>query len=395
MNEVEIAEGSVFTYRLPNGTHVLIHQTTSGLESKEVEEVDCDTVPLLFLEDGQMAYNGSEIMQTQLLDSATEATSFVIPSSPLEVENDKTDQDPTETESSGIAVVSPLTTNSPELLDDTNQEKDDKIDNVLEDDSMAIDKLDDFVELVTLYKCRICPFTTPDRQVLIQHFKLQHLQNKREDSLNNAQADTTLAAPAGDSVELPSDVLTPAQPVSEKLIFLCGQCSNGFASIEACKEHMVQDHDMVVLDASGNSKSGESGNKNGAEDLFSSQTDSLSPGDASKPNSVSENESVVEKDQPATRNSTTGKRKVRMPRMLEREYLLAKESGNTNARSDEVKLKCMERCCQYKFNNEESLQIHMSCHNEAANSKGDGKSEGPAGATVSRRELACFVCGQR
>ena len=59
MNEVEVAEGAVFTYRLSNGTHVLIHQTSSMIQDKEPEVVDCEeTVPLLFLEDGQISYNG-------------------------------------------------------------------------------------------------------------------------------------------------------------------------------------------------------------------------------------------------------------------------------------------------------------------------------------------------
>jgi hypothetical protein len=61
MNEVEVPEGSVFTYRLSNGTHVLIHQS-SVEQGKGTEELDCDEVPLLFLEDGQITYNGIEII---------------------------------------------------------------------------------------------------------------------------------------------------------------------------------------------------------------------------------------------------------------------------------------------------------------------------------------------
>jgi hypothetical protein len=30
------------------------------------------------------------------------------------------------------------------------------------------------------------------------------------------------------------------QPVSEKLVFLCGQCNEGFPSLEACKQHMME-----------------------------------------------------------------------------------------------------------------------------------------------------------
>jgi hypothetical protein len=45
----------------------------------------------------------------------------------------------------------------------------------------------------------------------------------------------------------PTEQLDPAissssspQPVSEKLVFLCGQCNEGFPSLEACKQHMMQ-----------------------------------------------------------------------------------------------------------------------------------------------------------
>jgi hypothetical protein len=61
MNEVDVPEGSVFTYRLSNGTHVLIRQSSVD-EGKGTEELDCDEdVPLLFLEDGEITYNGIEV----------------------------------------------------------------------------------------------------------------------------------------------------------------------------------------------------------------------------------------------------------------------------------------------------------------------------------------------
>jgi len=61
MNEVDVPEGSVFTYRLSNGTHVLIRQSSVD-QGKGTEEVDCEEdVPLLFLEDGEITYNGIEV----------------------------------------------------------------------------------------------------------------------------------------------------------------------------------------------------------------------------------------------------------------------------------------------------------------------------------------------
>lgn len=51
-----------------------------------------------------------------------------------------------------------------------------KVEKVLKEESVTLDILEDFVELVTSYKCRICPFATPDQQELLQHFRFQHMQ---------------------------------------------------------------------------------------------------------------------------------------------------------------------------------------------------------------------------
>jgi hypothetical protein len=61
MKELDVPEGSVFTYRLFNGTHVLIPPSSVD-EDKGMEELDCDEdVPLLFLDDGEITYNGIEV----------------------------------------------------------------------------------------------------------------------------------------------------------------------------------------------------------------------------------------------------------------------------------------------------------------------------------------------
>jgi hypothetical protein len=57
-----------------------------------------------------------------------------------------------------------------------NQQKNMKVEKMLKEESVTLDILEDFVELVTSYKCRICPFATPDQQELLQHFRFQHMQ---------------------------------------------------------------------------------------------------------------------------------------------------------------------------------------------------------------------------
>ena len=60
-----------------------------------------------------------------------------------------------------------------------------KVEKVLKEESVTLDILEDFVELVTSYKCRICPFATPDQQELLQHFRFQHMQVRIKISLLN------------------------------------------------------------------------------------------------------------------------------------------------------------------------------------------------------------------
>lgn len=60
-----------------------------------------------------------------------------------------------------------------------------KVEKVLKEESVTLDILEDFVELVTSYKCRICPFATPDQQELLQHFRFQHMQVRIKISILN------------------------------------------------------------------------------------------------------------------------------------------------------------------------------------------------------------------
>lgn len=60
-----------------------------------------------------------------------------------------------------------------------------KVEKVMKEESVTLDILEDFVELVTSYKCRICPFATPDQQELLQHFRFQHMQVRIKISVLN------------------------------------------------------------------------------------------------------------------------------------------------------------------------------------------------------------------
>ena len=63
-----------------------------------------------------------------------------------------------------------------QALEDPSPKEDVKGEKAVKVENMTLEKLEDFAELVTSYRCRVCPFTTTDQQELILHFKLQHVQ---------------------------------------------------------------------------------------------------------------------------------------------------------------------------------------------------------------------------
>jgi len=352
MNEVDVPEGSVFTYRLSNGTHLFIRQSSVD-QSKGTEELDCDEdVPLLFLEDGEITYNGTEILQTQLLDQTSDSSSYLLPDKLHEVTTVKVQAKKDNRPQGGPQHVSEL----------NNQQKNVKVEKVLKEESVTLDILEDFVELVTSYKCRICPFATPDEQELLQHFRFQHMQMKL-DSPPTEQLDSAVGSSSNSS----------PQPVSEKLVFLCGQCNEGFPSLEACKQHMMQDHDLILYEGA-RMKSMD----RDAACVLPQLPDQLTSHEASADSEPSKDK------QPVT---ATGKRKVQIPKTLEREYWLSKKTGSVNRSPNDNKLKCGERACQYKFSTEDALQIHVSCHAAVPAEKADG--------ATAHREFECCVCSER
>jgi len=60
-----------------------------------------------------------------------------------------------------------------------------KVEIVLKEESVTLDILEAFVELVTSYKCHICPFAIPDQQKLLQQFRFLNMQVRIKTSLLN------------------------------------------------------------------------------------------------------------------------------------------------------------------------------------------------------------------
>ncbi|XP_067008567.2 gastrula zinc finger protein XlCGF26.1 [Anabrus simplex] len=249
---------TTLTYRLPNGTHVLIHHAS-------------DDIPLLLLDDGQVTDQPDGSTEIQINDSSE--ITFVKP---------------------------PVVLDSMQTTEISEQTSDNTLEN-----------LEEFAEMVTCYKCRVCAFTATQKQDLLEHFRTCHVEAKTGGSTSSDISELSVREVAG----------TNDMPVSERLVFLCGQCSQGFASLEDCKEHMMQVHEMVFLDIQ--------------ETEMESVQDEENA-DTAQPGPSESNRSEV--------------------------HLSQKELWQ--AQKTAARFRCAVRGCQYKFSSEKDLDVHKSCHVE-------------------------------
>ncbi|PBC27843.1 Zinc finger protein [Apis cerana cerana] len=172
----------------------------------------------------------------------------------------------------------------------------------------------DFVEVVTAFKCKICTYTTQDKTQLLHHFQKTHVNPK-----------------------IDIEVKEESKNIDEvKLLYMCGECSNCFPSIEDCKEHMINDHQLTDTGA----------NKGGKENITDDSKDS----------------GLLECIGQSVENNDI-KRQVKIQKPLNSEYMLNKKMIELMERN----IKCSYRGCPYKFSTEETMQQHALCHTESQN----------------------------
>ncbi|KAJ8302895.1 hypothetical protein KUTeg_019291 [Tegillarca granosa] len=147
-------------------------------------------------------------------------------------------------------------------------------------------------------------------------------------------------------------------PVTKEL-FLCGQCSNAFNSIDECKTHMIQDHNVdteeqttskvsVATQVEGKKKVGRK--RKSAVITEPEEQDSDSDWDDAKE---------------YVNRGSRSRRTIRPPKALKEDYYLGKRKKKEKPEVlRDYKEKCPQIGCYAKFKTEESLQIHLKCHVE-------------------------------
>lgn len=171
-----------------------------------------------------------------------------------------------------------------------------------------------------------------------------------------------------ESLILTDSLQQKSAPITREL-FLCGQCSIGFNSIEECRNHMMQDHADIT---------------NSDEHLVQSdlshrvsvgtQVETPKRGKkrkvAMKKSSELSSESLDsdpdldwdDQDEYVPRASRS-RRTIRPPRALKEDYFLGKSKVKDRPKvSQSFKLKCDQLGCTSKFRTKQALQIHQKCH---------------------------------
>ncbi|XP_014602047.1 PREDICTED: zinc finger protein 568-like isoform X1 [Polistes canadensis] len=169
----------------------------------------------------------------------------------------------------------------------------------------------DFVEVVTAFKCKICTYTTQDREELIEHFEKTHINptvdvEEKEESANIDEV---------------------------KLVYMCGECSNCFPSLEDCKEHMINDHQLI--------------NTAPEKAVKEYTTNELRYTNVEEIGNNCKNNPLIQQ--------TKNNKSLNSKRTFNKKTI---ELAETNVR-------CTYRGCPYKFATEEIMQQHIAFHTES------------------------------
>ena len=179
--------------------------------------------------------------------------------------------------------------------------------------------------------------------------------------------------------------VTPVESGGElRELFLCGQCNLGFTSIDECKSHMLQDHNVSISAMevkAEHPESDQAGDVAMPANMVSVGTQSNThkkPGRKRK-SEMKEKPIVDDKDEEEMEfkmdapvlifnmrdSENPEKRKVKPPKALVEDYYLGRRKHKKRRQPREpYDIRCEVQGCHAKFKTEDSKIIHMSCHLE-------------------------------
>ncbi|KAG8228920.1 hypothetical protein J437_LFUL009143 [Ladona fulva] len=426
-------DSQVFAYKLSNGTHVLVHQPPLELNSMPAKE-DIE-MPMLFLEDTPITLANGEINipGIQLSQVIEDQSGVLIPSelsiSTEGILSDVTVQVPIADNSSAssgepppppypsIPAVFSGTGDSVQQssLEDIPGEvyvagvkgiivQEEQNGSVEAIEAAELAGIEDFVDVVTKYRCRICPFEATDRVSLLDHFKETHLGVKAgkggtnvvksEDiciSINGAEGNWENNEDVT-STEV-SSFQSGDNSLPEKYVYICCQCQLAFSSLTDCKTHMIDDHHLVITKS-------ENKEEKSSDEVQVTESVEIQPVQKSLPklprllrppppkikdepsaSPVGDNleKTTTDQSQASPSKKTKGLREMMLQERKMWQYI---------ANSVHMFVKCTVRGCVHKFVTEEGLAKHLECH-ESLSKTSTGS------AKLRSQNFQCCYCQER
>ncbi|XP_067120514.1 uncharacterized protein [Centruroides vittatus] len=283
-------------------------------------------------------------------------------------------------------------------------------------------RLEDFMDVVTTYKCKFCRFCCAWKSGLMSHIRSCHLdasqniastlqesnslqqitniesKDKNEAKTNafieenktevpkefdgeteNALSSSQLNSDSKLDMECSNDIsdsgtsqVTAAFPVQEQHIYLCGQCSRGFVSLEGCRKHINKDHNLKL--AANNKSTGMKRRGRPRTKMLLNNSTSFLQDENDDDDEEDEDEALGNEmdgnnymengqDESDERMESSGKRRVRPPRALEEDYYFGQKKRRVRKKSTKDRTyRCNEKGCGYSFTSEANLQYHGRSH---------------------------------
>lgn len=249
---------------------------------------------------------------------------------------------------------------------------------------------DDCVEQVTVFKCRACLFTAPEKLSIVQHYSKEHLKVTTPNTsfliapgiLPVSEEFERLAQSViADSQDSPNEEIGSQENEAEQLLYLCVECQGAFETIELCRQHMIQEHKFV----SGKGKTQTKVPDNSLSIMNSINNTTLSTSTSTpvmtliadsglhmawQTHEMPEQSAVTEThdEETSLENDRSG---------IVQKSVVSSEKNLGNSPKEEVqkvkqrtrKIKCSIPSCVSKFSSEKALQIHISCHSKNRNIK--------------------------
>jgi hypothetical protein len=180
---------------------------------------------------------------------------------------------------------------------------------------------------------------------------------------------------AGNFITNDADTSTAgSQPITKEM-FLCGQCNNGFTSMEECQGHMYTEHDVTLDDGKVSVGTQVETSRRRSQKPVQSQSEDVKATDLND----SDMEWTIESESQYISKGSRTRGKICPPKALKNDYYLGKTRTSDTGKGEHAtyarqskrvtsyQMKCRKPSCNARFLTSEALTMHLKCHTDKPN----------------------------